>query len=122
VKRFLLFGLAALAAFIVLAVATDVAFGGAIGKEFGPICTVGFAGDHAKDTITFRGWDAQSLCRMEVATAPGAFYNHRDGADPKALVVCNVDSRRVHATLRDTGSIGTDEFTVCDDIRRQLSR
>jgi hypothetical protein len=122
VKRFLPFAIAALVAFIVLAVVTDVVFGGAIGKEFGPVCTVGFAGDHAKDTVTFRGWDAESLCRTEVAPAPGAFYNHRDGADPQALVVCNIDSPRMHATLRDTGSIGTDEFTLCEGIRRQVPK
>jgi hypothetical protein len=110
----------ALIALIILAVVTERAFGNAVGKEFGPVCTVGFAGDHAKDTITFRGWDAQSLCQTEVAPVPGAFYNHRDGADRKALNVCDIDSPSIHATLRDTGSIGADELTLCDSIRSEL--
>jgi hypothetical protein len=120
VKVFIPCAIGALIAFIILAIVTERVFGNAIGKEFGPVCTVGFNGDHAKDAVTFRGWDAQSACQTEIASVPGAFYNHQDAADQKALTVCNIDSPSIRATVRDKGSIGTDDFTLCDDIRSEL--
>ncbi len=89
----------------------------AIGRHFGPSCTVGVTGTAAK--LTFEGWGASGSCDNQLHTAGAYRYN---GPLPNEPVICQYTIHGIRATVRDEGVVKLVGNLLCADLTKQAAR
>lgn len=88
----------------------------ALGRDYGPSCTVGVTGTAA--TLTFKGWNAWGSCDAQLASA-GLYRS--DAATLTAPIICQYTTHGMRATIRDEGSLKLVGNVLCQSLRKQVN-